>query len=258
MATYRYFAYDVLETFRQTHDDKELTLSQVLFWIQLIENRLRSQHIKKRLKDGSIGRYLCVFPEVPVIKQTQNAENLTKNRYYFDLPKDIYDFPNEAGIDYITHCASDDICCDGLPIGQIYFQHTVPSKLHVLYGDSYMKPSPEQPYWYRTKNRIWLIGFECVDISCVEIGLYTKIEPDTNCDLDEEIDLDDELLTVLKYEVLDLGRWALMIPRERVNDGSDMTTQQINANKIQIPEVSTAAQQRELMRQQQQQQQTPS
>ena len=239
MATYRYVCYDLLETFKQTFDDKEISITQVLFWVQIIENRLKSQHIKKNFKNNSVGKYLCVFPEVEVQKSAVDGENLTKNRYYIDLPAEIYEFPNESGIEYITHCASDDLCCDGLPAGQILFQPTIPSKLPVLYGDPYMKPAPDNPYFYRTKNRLWLVGFECVDLSCVEMGLYVSINPEETCDLDTQIELDDELISVLKYEVLNLGRWSLMIPNERINEGSDNTTQAINQTKIEIPEIKS-------------------
>jgi hypothetical protein len=35
------------------------------------------------------------------------------------------------------------------------------------------------------------------------------------------LDFPDELLIILKRQVLDLGRFTLMLPQERVNDGSD-------------------------------------
>ena len=58
MATYRYVCYDLLETFKQTFDDKEISITQVLFWVQIIENRLKSQHIKKNFKNNSTTKTL--------------------------------------------------------------------------------------------------------------------------------------------------------------------------------------------------------
>ena len=70
------------------------------------------------------------------------------------------------------------------------------------------------------------------------MGLYTPIDIEKECDLDQQIKLNAELLSVLKYEVTNLSRWSLVVPSDRVNEGSDMSTQAITQNKIKIPTIS--------------------
>jgi len=76
-------------------------------------------------------------------------------------------------------------------------------------------------------------GVECIDIETVEIGLFMTLPPITEIKLDEEFDFPDELLFVLKKQVLEMGRFALMVPQERVNDGDDDTNAaQVPTNKL--------------------------
>ena len=111
--TYRYLANDVLETFRQLSDDAEIGLTQVVFWINVIANRLRKQHIQK----VDTGTHLTIFQNVPVSIEPNS------NRKYFDLPKSIYDFGNDRGIDYITYQDITD-CCEGPAFTEIMFSQT--------------------------------------------------------------------------------------------------------------------------------------
>lgn len=225
-ATYRYLANDLLEHFRQLNDDSEIGLTQVIFWINIIANRLRMQHIRK----SPTGSHLTIFQNVPLSIEP------TSNRKYFDLPKSIYDFKNDNGIDYITYQDITD-CCDEPAFTQIVFNRTTPRNSQRLYFDPYEEPNSKNPYFYLVDDRVFVLGLECIGVpNGLEMGLYTTIDIATaGCGLDDEVELSEELLTVLKYEVLNLGRFALLIPNERINEGADQTTQTIHKEGIDIP-----------------------
>ncbi len=55
------------------------------------------------------------------------------------------------------------------------------------------------------------------------------------CDLDEQIPLPDERIEELMKAVYDVGRFVMLMPQERINQGSDETTKQIPSGP-QIPE----------------------
>ena len=70
-------------------------------------------------------------------------------------------------------------------------------------------------------NRVYLVGVECIDIKDVEIAIKATVDPKDVCDLDDDIPLQDEFIDELMKEVLSIGRFVMMIPEERENEGSD-------------------------------------
>lgn len=225
----RHIVQDIEVDLRQTFDDKRIQTSQIAYWVIVVANRLRSQHIEKR----SSGAFLTTFAEVPVLKSDVTGDNLVRYRYYFDLPDCIYDFNNDKGIAYISYSVEPELPNDPAPLTQVNFARTTPGALKGLFMNPYTKPDQKNPYFYRTLNRIYLIGTECIEMDSVEVGLYLTIPPVTEINLDEEFEFPDELILILKKNVLDMGRFALLIPKERVNDGDDATTpNQVPTNKI--------------------------
>ena len=116
---------------------------------------------------------------------------------------------------------------------------TVPSKAQSLYYDPYTAPTASNPYFYRVGEKIYLLGLECVEVDFLELGLYTPINIEKECNLDAVVKLNSEHIALLKYEVTNLGRWSLVVPNERVNEGSDMTTQRVTQNQIKIPSLES-------------------
>lgn len=226
--SYRYIAHDLLESFKQLNDDSEISLAQVVFWVNIIANRLRMQHIRKL----PTGTHLTVFQNVPITVEPNS------NRKFFTLPSSIYDYEHDLGIDYITYQDVTD-CCDEPAFTQVIFGRTTSKTSQRLYFDQHETPSAKNPYFYRVSDRIFLLGLECIEVpKGLEVGLYATIDTSIDgCNLDDEIDLSEELLTVLKYEVLNLGRFALIIPNERINEGADQTTQAIQEDNIKIPTI---------------------
>ena len=226
----RHIVDDIAVDLKQVLDDKNVQKSQIAYWVLLVGNRLKAQHIGKR----DSGAFLTTFDNVPVqIKSVSKNPNEIKNRKFIILPKSIYDYDRDGGIEYISYCLDFEAPNCPPPFTNTTFTRTTPSKSRRLYFSKYETPSPSNPYFYRVHDHIYLLGIECVEIDSIEIGIYTTLDPITEIDLDAEFDFPEELLIILKRQVLDLGRFALLIPQERVNDGSDDVGQQgVPTNKI--------------------------
>jgi hypothetical protein len=221
MATYRYVAYNIQTAYKKTYDDSDLTLNQIIFWINVVVNRLR----KENEKDFEEGKHLATFCKVPV------KISDCKKRKYIDLPVDIADLENHKGVQYITYNYESGCCCSGANFAQVFFQPTSPMKSFRLMGDEYEKPKPDNPYFYRVTgeegcnnvDKLYFLGLECIDITDVEIGVICSVDASSVCDLDEEIPIQDWLIEDLITRVLNLGRFLLITPQEMINEGSDLT-----------------------------------
>jgi hypothetical protein len=230
--TYREVAYSVLESYKKTNDDSTVQLSQILFYIQVIVNRLRQEN----KKDISGSRYLTIFSSITV-------ETDSKGKKYIDLPTDIMDMDHEKGLQYITYNYETGSCCTGANFSQVQFQPTTPAESMRLMMDEYEKPSSKQPYFYRVTgangcnnvDRVYFLGLECIDVPDVELGLVCSQSSSQVCDLDDAIPLPDWLIEDLLVRLTNLGRFILIAPQERVNEGSDLTRRSIN----QVPETGT-------------------
>jgi hypothetical protein len=203
--TYRKICYDILTILKQNFNNKEVSLSQISYWVGVYGDRLLAQHIQKHDTQA----YLQVFPQVPVYKDT------VTQRQYIDIPASVYDFDLDNGIDYISYPYQVDINS----FAYTRFTRTTPSQAFRLYYTDEEKPAPDNPYWYRADApRIYLLGLECIDVPFVEVGLQVAFS-NIPCDLDEEIKFPLELVPILQRQILDLGRFCLMIPADRINDG---------------------------------------
>ena len=254
MATYRYVAHNILQSYKKTEDDSDLLINQVLFWIQTVVNRLR----KENESEFEMSRFLAVFCNIPVL-----IDKACHNRKYIDVPVDILDMKGERGVEYITYNFETGCCCSGANFAQVAFEHTRPSKSFRLMMDEYEKPTPKNPYFYRVAgiegcdnvNRIYFLGLECVDVKDVEIGVICSQNPSSLCSLDDEIPLPAWLIEDLITRVLNLGRFLLIAPQENINQGSDLTSRfNQNTPVTQLPpltEGQQAAQLKEQMKAQQ-------
>jgi hypothetical protein len=209
--------FDFLTNFKQKFDDADIRPTQVLFWIQVFVNKLRTDSYEA----NNTGSYISTYSSVTVLRDN-------KDRPYFDLPVQILDLTNERGINYITY-NEETCCCAGPPMSQVFFQPTKVSALNRLYGDEYEKPSTTNPYFYRigdrhdgvSVNRVYLLGVECIVLKDVEIGILSALDPRDICSYDDEVPLAPDLIEVLQKSLLALGRFVMLVPDERVNDGSD-------------------------------------
>lgn len=226
----RHIVDDIAVDLGQIVDDKKVQTSQIAFWVTLVGNRLKSQHIGKR----DSGAFLSTFDNIPVQSvSVSDNPNEIKNRKFFILPKTIYDYDRDGGIEYISYCLDFDAPNCPPAFTNTTFNRTTPGKSRRLYFSEYEKPSPSNPYFYRVQDHIYLLGIECVEIDSIEIGIYASLDPLTDIDLDAPFEFPEELMIILKRQVLDLGRWALLMPKERLNDGNDDTDKgTIPTNKL--------------------------
>lgn len=232
ITTLRTVVDDLAKDFKLITDDKNIQKTQIAHWCIMLGNRFLSQHIAKR----DSGAYLNIFGDVSIlVSQEIINPNVLKNRKYIELPTNIFDFDKDGGVEYITfYMDSQEVGCPA-PYTWVTFTRTSPSEIQRLYFSEDEKPSPKNPYWYRAGNNIYLLGIECVNPKKIELGIYSTLQPITSAsiDLDGPFNFPEETLIILKRQVLDLGRFVMMIPEERTNDGADVKINQgIPTSKI--------------------------
>jgi len=221
--TYRYICYSIQKQIKQTFDDADITIPQIVYWVNIIAKRLKYERIKKSKSDA----YLTYFPDVLVLTHTQTG------RKYTLLPAPIVDLDNDIGIDTVCYTASDSNLCGCEDPLQNPFNRTTTRQVVTLYGNPYRKPSPSNPYFYRNrinidgelKEAIVYAGIECVNVDKVDMYIYSTESSDTVCDLDTEVDINPEQEKILYFEVLNLARFGFMIQSDKKNDGSDTSNQ---------------------------------
>jgi hypothetical protein len=215
--TYRYVVYDLQKSFKASFDDADFTFNQILYWVQAFANKLRVQ--QDRITAS--GLFTSTYSSIPV-KVDLNS------RQYIDLPTQIMDLPNNGGVIYMTYNV--DTCkCSGPTFAQSWFQSTDLEKIQSLYMDEYTKPNTKNPYYYRVSdrvdgvsvNRLYLLGTECIKVEDVEIAIKSSLDPSLVCNIDDNIPLPDEMIPDLMMQVLQLGRFVMLMPNENLNDGQD-------------------------------------
>ena len=229
--TLRTIVNDISKDLKQISDDKQVLDIQIAHWVIMIANRIKSQHIGKR----DSGAFLSIFANVPVQKfPATNNPNEIKNRKYIEIPQSIYDYDKDGGIEYISYYIEDFEPNCPPPFTNQTFTRTTPKDSARLYFTKDEEPSPKNPYFYRAGKYVYLLGVECANVKNVEIGIYASLKPvtDPTLNLDEPFDFPEETLYILKRQVLDLGRFVLLMPEERINDGATTNTGQIPTNKL--------------------------
>jgi hypothetical protein len=235
--TYRYVVYDLEKTFNSAFDDADITFNQILYWVLVVANRMRVQ--QNALTNSDL--FTSTFSSVPVHTDI-------KGRKYIDLPVQIMDLRNNAAVVYITYNV--DTCkCEGPTFAQVWFASTSLGAVQHLYLDEYTKPSTKNPYFYRvgdyvdgvSVNRIYFVGLECINVLDVEIAIKTSLNPKTVCDIDADIPLPDEMMQELMMQVLQLGKFAMLMPEESTNDGQDaaeLDTQMYSNRAVNLPDIN--------------------
>lgn len=221
--TYRYALSDCEKMLEQAISQRKFSPSQVLFWILVIGDRLKSQHIGKI----DSGAFIHQYDQIAV------TTDPVTGRQYINLPTGIYDYNLDSGINYLSYDYTIDTC--SAPFTSVTFSRTSPSTSKRLYWTEEEKPSPSNPYFYRIGDRVFLLGCECVTIQNVEGGFYSTFDPATTCSLDDEFDFPQELYQILKMQLLDMARFGLAIPSNRTNTGNydlDNELSEVPKNKL--------------------------
>jgi len=207
--TLRYILYDILRDFRQRHAQADISEYQLLYWILIHADRLRKLHIQKI----DSGEYLVIYPTVSVVTDSNDNK-------YIVLPARIYDYDLDKGVVFITY---DQRSGDDNPVfTQITFGRTAPSKAKRLQYREEEAPSPDNPYFYRVGDNIYFLGVENVSMPTVEVGILQALNPTSlTLDIDQPFDFPQDLVPILKRQVLDLGLWVLNVPEDLRNDGAN-------------------------------------
>ena len=220
-ATIRMVVFDLLSDFKQIYDDAELTPFKVYYWTMIFADRLRAQHVEKR----DSGAYTYRFNNVSVLVDS------TTGRNYFELPGPIYDFDKDSGIDYVSYPPEMDL---SMPMwASVIFTRTTVANVMRLYFRDEEKPSPANPYFYRQNKYVYLLGVEQINLNKVEIGLKTTLEPASlTADINQPFDFPQDLIPILKRQLLDIGRFVMQIPSDLINDGAAFDKAQMPQQKI--------------------------
>lgn len=226
--TYRYAAADLKLSLKSIIKDSEIGTSQIIFWIRTCENFIRQRTLKVTATGSFLSEYYGVNA-IPV--QTDNIKK------WITLPTGIYDLEYEKAIDYISYNQP------GTPFGkQVRFQQTDVNIIDQLWYSPYEKPSPSNPYFYRVGNNIFLLGIEGVSVVNVNAGLYGSLDPrPIFLNPYSPLQINDEQFPALKEMVLNLGRFVLVVPSNRTEQGDDVRNESLrtfakNTAKEQQPE----------------------
>ena len=220
--TIRKITSDLHKSLKQTFDDAEISFNQVAHWVQFFVNKF--QALKIEAIDS--GLYLSIYTDIPVLTATADTNpNIVAGRKYIVLPSAIHDFNSDGGIKYISYTDFDDSCQPSF--AGVRFTRTSPTKAKRLYFNPYETPKPNNPYYYRIRNYVYLLGIEDVGIRYLEAGLYTTFDPFSETSLDIALYLDEGLLADVYKNVFELGRFVMLIPSDVINEGADSTNPQV-------------------------------
>jgi hypothetical protein len=219
--TIRFVLYDLLNDLKQTVDDSQLTPFRIYYWMCIVGDKLKRQHIQKY----DSGAYVTRFDNIPVEVDPVTGRN------YFVLPASIYDSDQDGAIDYVIYPPDIDLSLPTFASGN--FVRTSVVKAQRLYFRDDERPSPANPYFYRQGDRVYLLGVEEINLTKIEAGLKVSFGPaDLTVDIDQPWDFPVHLLSILKREIMDLGRFVLMVPQDLENDGKNFDTKAMPTQKL--------------------------
>lgn len=208
---------ELLTTIKQTFADRSVSRAQAAYCVITVANTLKSQHIAKR----DSGAFLGVFPDIPIQESGTNVfPNVVKNRKYIELPGLIFDFDKDGAVEYLAY-ESLGLKYEKPQFTRVKILRTSPAEMEWLELHPNTKASPKEPYFYRVGNLLYLFGLEKVPVKKLEAGLYLTINPLTSIDIDQPFDFPEELISVLKRQVVDLIRFSWFFKSDRDNTGND-------------------------------------
>lgn len=166
---------------------------------------------------------------VPVVQNDVADDVVTDwDSVYFDMPEQVYSLSGGSGINAVRYLRNDIPMNCSPAFALTPFTQTTLAALPTIYGSAYQKPKPSRPYIAAARaitgtgvrNRVYVFGVDS-SITHLLVALFA-IPNFTTLDPDAPVDLPVEKLMTLKKMVMDLEKWALMIPQERLsNDGRD-------------------------------------
>ncbi len=222
MATTRQLVSSVDIQLGQLSDDSKIYKNQLYLWATWLVNKYRS--FKFQTTDS--GAYISILPSVAVIKAPSTVSpDIITGEKYSALPQVILDLEGDRGVDYITYSRND--YPDNVDLGVIgTFTRIGAKQARRLYYSEYETPAASNPYWYRHGNYIGYLGIKDINISTVEMGLITAFDPFVSHDIDDNLDILSEYADEIFKDMIEMGRFALLIPGDRINDGTNIIEQE--------------------------------
>lgn len=236
MATYDQVVDDIMVTMGFTHDDRLRNKEAVLYNVKIAVDKLKKQILAKgdAIGDHRRGSEMVSTYIVEVNHNDAPDNSTTDWDYsYFDLPVSVFSLDHDSGVNFIRYLNNEIPCGCPPAISKAPFTGTTLASVSLMYGSAYQSPRPSRPYFARakakvgdtTKDRVYLFGVPC-DIKHLLVGLFAIVDFD-DVDPDQDTGLPNEMLETLKKMVIDLERWAVMMPQERLkNDGRDFEPNQ--------------------------------
>lgn len=217
--TVRYLVNICLMALKQQIAYQSVTFAQCHFWVNMAVNRIKKRDIEKNGLPIS-GSYLITFTDVDVLYQTTNANNILKNRKYFQLPNNILDLDYDNGISYLFWDPILNPGCGQLP-GE-FFRTTLRQVRH-MFDSPFKRPGKDENYYFVLLNLlVYLFGVEDLPVRKLNMTLRTTMNPKLEAyGIDDEIPLDDESVISVVNAVLSIGSWILKVPEEKIIEGAD-------------------------------------
>lgn len=229
MATYRYVAYSVLQSIKESKDDSDLKRNTIIFWIQVIANQLRQERLKKRRIQS--GEFLAHIGNIQV-----NIEGVRK---YVNMPDIIVDLEHDNGIHQVSYYLDDYDYCDSAM--SVPFEKTQPAKMWSLLAIGIRKPKPTAPKMAREGSKLYLYGIEKINVQSIDMWIYTAIDPVHLVDVDAEIPIAEDQVVVLINKVMGMARFSMLLPNDRGNTGADQNPG-LATNKTALSQAPTYSQ----------------
>jgi len=200
----------------QVPDDEKIPTNQLYLWGMWLANKYMSY----KYQAADSGAYLTIMPEVTVVKASATTTpDIIAGEKYVVLPRNVLDLDLDRGIEYITYSRND--YPPNVDLGVMgRFTRINATKARKLYYSKYETPSASNPYWYRHNNYVGFLGIRNINISTVEMGLITSFDPFVTHSIDENLDVLSEFGDEIFKDMVELGRFALLIPEDRTNEGS--------------------------------------
>ena len=213
---------------QQTGDDEKIPQNQLYSWGMW----LVSKYTSFKVQAIDTGAYLTIMPSVPVVKATvTTTPDIIAGEKYCVLPRAVLDLDMDKGIDYITYARND--YPDNVDLGVIgRFTRIQSSQSRRIYYSKYETPSMNNPYWYRHGNYVGFLGIGNANISTVEMGLITAFDPFTTHDIDDTLHIMTDYADEIFKDMVEMGRFALLVPGDRTNDGSDIIEGEVPRERV--------------------------
>jgi len=242
-ATLRHIADAAQVQLKQLGDDKQIPFPLIAQWCGFFINKYRyekggindtkNQSVVKKASDT--GNYLAIYSTVTINTASSSTNpDIVSGRKYITLPATIYDYHKDSGVDYISY-SDFSVSCQPSFAG-VTFTRTTPSKAKRLYFSEDETPKPDNPYFYRVGDYLYLLGLENISVASLEVGLRTAFDPFATGSLDAELDMGEEGFDYVVKQVLTLGRFMLQTPSDVINDATDVVSNVPNQKIVSVNE----------------------